>query len=130
MNTNSVKRRYQRVSTAQNARVVSKGWYWDKLHEAIAEIFQLGPMGCGLACANFDFHRDQIIDLQIPTEAISPLKICARIVWKKIIPGELLCRYGLQFLWIRKNAGEELLDPVTLKLNRILRPTGYGLLPG
>lgn len=131
-----IKRRYPRVPFDQTATVILREMVLcqDRLTEA--SIYQLGAQGCGLYCKDKDFEKNQNVYLRILDPLGStPLHIRARIVWKSPLSAEssgsvdeLACRYGLEFLWIKKEAGEELNDPVTLSLNHALRSTGYSLM--
>lgn len=124
-----IQRRYPRVSLEQPATVILREMvlFQDRVFDA--SIYQLGAQGCGLIGNAKDFENNQNIYLKILDPlGSSALQIRARVVWKSPEDEDAQCHYGLEFLWIKKEAGEELDDPVTQRLNYVLRPTGYSLM--
>jgi hypothetical protein len=121
-------RRYSRTTFDHSARMLLSGWSWKQIRQTDVTIYELGPAGCGLISKDGEFQYGQSVYLEIPGGiGAFPLNICARIVWKHLENDQ--CRYGLEFLWVRKLAAEEIEDKVTNQLNEALKGTGYTLLP-
>lgn len=123
-----VKRLYPRVYVDQPIVLVTREFVLLKDRLSEGNIFQLGPMGCGVVSSDQELNEDDRVYLRIPGEPGKSLNIRARIAWKKAAPGDAFCRYGLEFLWILRDANEVLVNAITEKLNSALRPTGFPLM--
>lgn len=124
----TIKRNYSRVFIDQPAMLVSREMVLLKDRVSEGCIFQLGPMGCGVLSPDTELKEDDRVYLRIPGTPGKSLNIRARVAWKAKTPGDAFCRYGLEFLWILREANEVLVNELTEKLNSALRPTGHPLM--
>lgn len=122
------KRRFPRISTDFSARAVLQQVYPPIDIDTEVKVYQLSASGCGIECVEKFFRRGDGLYLKISLGEAKPLLLCCAVIW--VSRGdEKPFRCGLKFLWIRKEPGEEMDDPVTEKLNEMLRTTGVPLLP-